>query len=61
MPNETRYQLTFLLLLGFDLSDERWENGFVGWVDGCADDLAAGRSASYYRHELGLKHRSTSR
>lgn len=51
---EQRYPLTFLLLRGFDDSDDTSENGMVGWVAKCADRIERGQSIAYYRHELGI-------
>ena len=53
----TPFELARLYLLGLELSNDRTENGYVGWVDACSDTLSRGGDGSYYRHELGDDYR----
>lgn len=53
MSGDAKWQLTDLMARGIELSDERYENGLVGWVAECCDLIARdGDMGDYYRHEL---------
>lgn len=52
---DERFQLTCLMLEGVALTDARFENGLVDFVDEVSHQLAHGFLSRYYRCKLNVR------